>query len=150
MTDPSATNPTTADRLGWTVVSGNADAYLGHGFCAQANPKTPADETELPKRNKKDEPWRDFDPRDYRPYTTRGRWVRIPVDAKLTTDQMHRILERLRPVLRIHSGISVDLFFEDDTSNIMHPTAEGLAKTADENLKAIKQLEAKANFQTVP
>jgi hypothetical protein len=39
----------------------------------------------------------------------------------------------------------LDLFLEDDRSNIMHPTAEGLTKTADANFKEIQKLEGKAN-----
>jgi len=65
------------------------------------------------------------------PYAARTRWIRLPVDAKLTTDQTHTIFENFR----------LDIFLEDDRSNIMHPTAEGLAKTADENFKEIQKLE---------
>jgi hypothetical protein len=74
--------------------------------------------------------WTPFDPPQYRPYTSRRRWVRLPMDAKLTTDQMHLILHRF----------NLDLFLEDDRAMIMHPTAEGHAATADENFKEIQKI----------
>jgi hypothetical protein len=36
---------------------------------------------------------------------------------------------------------SIDFLLEDDRSNIMHPTAEGHAKTADANVVEIRRLE---------
>ncbi len=125
--------------LGWTVVSANAEAYSNNGFCARIKtdprPLPVAENFELPRW--KSSGWESFDPREYRSYATRHRWIRIPVDAKLTTDQLHTILGRFE----------VDLFLEDDRAMIMHPTAEGLAKTADTNLEEIKKLESKANEQ---
>jgi hypothetical protein len=123
------------DNLGWTVVSSNVDAYSKHGFCAQTNQKPlPLEETfELPVW--KDEKWSLFPPRDYKPYAARWRWIRLPIDAKLTTDQMHTILGRFR----------IDVLLEDDRSNIMHPTAEGHAKTADANVVEIRRLEIQPN-----
>lgn len=119
-----------AAGLGWTVVGSNVEAYAGHGFCAQSTqrPLALAENFELPRW--KNGHWMPYDPRDYRPYESRLRWVRLPVDAKLTTDQMRVILNRF----------NLDLFLEDDRAMIMHPTAEGLAATADENFKEIQKL----------
>ena len=119
------------DNLGWTVVQSNVDAYSGHGFCAQAaqNP-LPLEETfQLPVWNGGN--WISFKPSEYKPYATRSRWVRLPIDSKLTTDQMHTILGKFK----------IDFLLEDDRSSIMHPTAEGHAKTADANVVEIRRLE---------
>jgi hypothetical protein len=37
----------------------------------------------------------------------------------------------------------VDFVAEDESSSIMHPTAEGLAATADANVKAIRELKTR-------
>ncbi len=134
--------------LGWTVIENNVNAYLKNGFCAQkaesssqeaqSSSKT-GEKFEMPTRVKK-QAWRSFNPWNYKSYEKRQRWVRLPVDAKLTTDQ----------VLVIAKKIRVDHLLKDDRSNIMHPTAEGLSKTADENLKVIEEfeeLERKAKSQ---
>jgi hypothetical protein len=52
--------------------------------------------------------------------------VRLPVDAKLTTDQV-----------RLHF---IDWLLEDDRSNIMHPTSEGHAAHAEANVEEIRRL----------
>lgn len=134
--------------LGWTVVTDHFGGYSNHGFCAQntlcasateetfASLKCPSATGEkfvIPKRQ--DKVWTPFDPRDYKAYDLRQRWIRLPVDSKLTTDQVHIILKKLR----------IDFLFEDDRSNIMHPTAAGLATHADANFKAIRKLEGKTN-----
>jgi len=113
--------------LGWTVIDKNVDAYAKNGFCAQTSDRPlPAAETfELPKWN--DKRWKTFDPWLYNPYASRNRWVRLPIDAKLTTDQMHT-----------WGKIKLDVLLEDDRSIIMHPTAQGLSKTADANVEAIQ------------
>jgi len=113
--------------LGWTVIDKNVDAYAKNGFCAQTDDRPlPAAETfELPKWDQKR--WMSFDPWLYNPYGSRLRWVRLPIDAKLTTDQMHT-----------WGKIKLDVLLEDDRSIIMHPTAQGLAKTADANVEAIR------------
>ena len=72
--------------------------------------------------------WQHGDPKEYSSYADRQRWIRIPVDSKLTSDQRTR-----------HLGFSADFFFEDITSSIMHPTAEALAFTADANVEAINK-----------
>ena len=81
------------------------------------------------QRREHDE-WTSFKPWQYRAYETRQRWMRLPVDAKLATNMVHLVL-----------GLKVDLFLEDDRSNIMHPTAEGLATTAQLNVDAIRKLQ---------
>jgi hypothetical protein len=116
------------DVLGWTVIEKNVDAYATNGFCAQTSdrPLPPAETFELPKWE--NERWITFDPSLYNPYASRLRWVRLPIDAKLTTDQMHTFWGK----------INIDILLEDDRSIIMHPTAQGLAKTADANVEAIQ------------
>lgn len=76
-----------------------------------------------------------FEPYEYRAYETRQRWMRLPVDAKLSTNQLHIVLKRIK----------IDFALEDDRSNIMHPTAEGLTMTADLNVVEIRKLEGKHN-----
>lgn len=116
-------------ELGWTVIDANVGAYVKHGFCARNAAGTPTgEEFAIPKWV--NDKWTIFSPRDYRAYESRFRWFRLPVDSKLTTDQSHNI-----------GGLRFDLFFEDVTSNVMHPTAEGLARTADLNVAAIRKIE---------
>jgi len=116
-------------ELGWTVVDTHLKAYTTHGFCAQSceSPLPVGEIFEMPVRENKG--WKHFDPRNYKAYATRTRWIRLPVDSKLTTDQTYKFL-----------NLSFDLFITDDRSNIMHPTAEGHAVFADENVKAIKSI----------
>jgi len=77
--------------------------------------------------------WDSFDPWEYRTYQVRQRWMRLPVDAKLSTNMVHFFLK-----------LKVDLLLEDDRSNIMHPTAEGLARTADLNVEMIRKMEGQS------
>jgi hypothetical protein len=120
--------------LGWTVVKGHLNHYLTHGFCAKKaeTPGRTGEKFEMPLLE--GDEWTSFPPRDYRAYETRARWIRLPVDAKLTTDQV-RI-----PGRRIRLNVRVDWVLEDDRSNIMHPTSEGHARNADANFKEIKSL----------
>lgn len=121
--------------LGWTVVTGHFNDFLKHGFCAQdARSSSLTGEAFVIPTQDFNGVWKTFDPRDYRAYETRQRWIRLPVDSKLTTDQMHLVLKRIR----------LDFFLEDDRSNIMHPTAEGLSKMADANLTEIQKIESKS------
>jgi hypothetical protein len=126
--------PFISDKLGWTVVTGHVAEYRKHGFCARnlASTSPTAEKFAMPTRQNGG--WFPFDPREYRAYETRQRWVRLPVDAKLTTDQVR---------LPFLGKLGFDLFFKDDTSNIMHPTAEGHAAAADANVTAIKGVEEK-------
>jgi hypothetical protein len=117
-------------ELGWTLIEANVTAYARHGFCA-LNPDSTSETAEkfvMPRREHDE--WTSFKPWEYRAYETRQRWMRLPVDAKLATNMVHLIL-----------GLKVDLFLEDDRSNIMHPTAEGLATTAQLNVDAIRKLQ---------
>jgi hypothetical protein len=127
-------------QLGWTVVTDkNMSRYSTHGFCAQNDQSLSetAEKFEMPmcspKSKCKKGEWSSFRPRDYSAYETRGRWIRLPVDAKLTTDKVRIIANRIR----------VDMGFEDDSSNIMHPTSEGHAVTADANFEMIRKVEGK-------
>ncbi len=114
---------------GWTLIDGNITAYLNHGFCARNALSTSTGEKfQIPTWV--NEKWTIFDPRDYRAYQPRSRWFRLPVDAKLTTDQRHDF-----------KLFTLDIALEDVRSNIMHPTAEGLAKTADLNVEAVRKIE---------
>jgi hypothetical protein len=131
-TDPLITSQT---GLGWTLVESQLGEYLRHGFCARNAQSTSPTGEQFVMPTREHGKWGPFDPRDYRSYETRQRWIRLPVDSKLTTDQVHVILKKF----------SLDIFLEDDRSNIMHPTAEALAKTADANFKVIQRLEGKAN-----
>ena len=122
------------NELGWTLVDGNFEAYRRHGFCAinrQSTSKT-AEKFVMPRHVRdglfKPRRWDSFEPWEYRAYETRQRWMRLPVDAKLATNMVHLLLGRIK----------FDLFLEDDRSNIMHPTAEGHARTADLNVEAIR------------
>jgi hypothetical protein len=132
--------------LGWTVITEQLPEYLTHGFCARNDKSTSLTGEKLivPTLIKKSNQWKEFDPRDYRAYETRQRWARIPVDAKLTTDEENWFLKKLRPLLKLlHvENLRLDLALEDDRSNILHPTAEGLAKTADANFHEIERQEA--------
>lgn len=130
--------PFITDKLGWTVVTGHVAEYRQHGFCAWnlASTSPTAEKFEMPTRHNGG--WRSFDPREYKAYETRQRWVRLPVDAKLTTDQVR---------LPFLGKLGFDLFFKDDTSNIMHPTAEGHAAAADANVTAIRGVEEKLKLK---
>jgi hypothetical protein len=127
-------DPKIKHELGWTVVTGHFNDFLEHGFCARGaqGPSRTGEEFVIPTLHRHGV-WKRFDPRDYRAYETRQRWIRLPVDSKLTTDQMHLVLKTLNQ----------DFFLEDDRSNIMHPTAEGLSKMADANLTEIERIESK-------
>ncbi|HUR97686.1 MAG TPA: hypothetical protein VMZ26_06400 [Pyrinomonadaceae bacterium] len=132
----------------WTLAPADKSKWLQHGFCAQARPLTKDSIQErfiMPKR--KNHKWYSieprcspnetgecdekmpFDPRDYKTYGERSRWIRLPVDSKLSVDQQTIIWL-----------FSLDLFFTDDWSTVMHPTAEGFAVNADATLKAIRAL----------
>ena len=116
-------------RFGWTLINGNVAAYFKHGFCSR-NAQSPAIGERFQLPTWLNEEWLQFDPRDYPAFTSRFRWFRLPVDSKLTTDQHTRFL-----------GVTFDAVLEDVRSNIMHPTAEGLARTADLNVEEIRKIE---------
>jgi hypothetical protein len=119
--------------LGWTIVKGHFNEYLRHGFCAQSDAEKNAKEFFMPEY--KNGQWIYFNPWDYRAYKSRPRWIRLPVDSKLTTDQV-----------RIWWKFTFDLFLIDDRSNVMHPTAEGHAANADANFWEIKAIDEKESL----
>ena len=130
-------------ELGWTVVTDHLNKYSSHGFCAQntGSPSKTAETFEMPMCQPKDRckkgEWTSFKPREYKAYETRQRWIRLPVDAKLTTDQVRVLGENL------HLNLRLDWALEDDRSNIMHPNSEGLSTMADANFAEIQRLEHK-------
>jgi hypothetical protein len=116
-------------QLHWTLVDGNVGLYRRHGFCSRnSNSSSDGERFQVPTwlNNR----WLQFNPRDYKAYEPRSRWFRLPVDSILTTDQAHE-----------RNGNQKHLFLEYARSNIMHPTAEGLARTAQLNFEAIRRLE---------
>jgi hypothetical protein len=149
----NALQVSTAHLPWWTLAPPDNLKWETHGFCAQKIPLTKENVQErfiMPKR--RNHTWYSreprcpetgpgpagcdekmaFDPRDYRTYGERYRWIRLPVDSKLSVDQ--------RTVVWL---FSFDLLFTDDWSTVMHPTAEGFAVNADATLKKIRELEAK-------
>jgi hypothetical protein len=116
-------DPSGPIALGWTLITSHLNEYLKHGFCV---PDDPMAWEEIPSW--KHGHWQHGDPKEYSSYVDRQRWIRIPVDSKLTSDQRSH-----------HLGFGADWFLEDITSSIMHPTAEALAYTAAENVKVIKR-----------
>ncbi|PYT01538.1 MAG: hypothetical protein DMF63_01450 [Acidobacteria bacterium] len=138
----------------WTLATSHLDRYSGRGFCAQGrsqgmdatNKPMPlsVDENFMMLRRRdhnwyardwaRDEIVRNYDPRNYKAYGLRQRWIRLPVDSKMTTDEQKRFL----------NWFSYDLFFLDDRSTVMHPTAHALAVHADANIKKIDELEGPA------
>jgi hypothetical protein len=116
-------------RLGWTVVTAHSAAYFKHGFCAH-DPASDSIGEKFIMPTWENGTWQSFDPREYRSYAVRQRWIRLPVDSKMTTDQSHTFF-----------GIPVDILQEDDRSNVIHPTAQGLAYTADATFNAIRGIQ---------
>lgn len=123
--------------LGWSIVESHLDDYLTHGFCSQSKGEEEAGDFILPKKENGE--WRPFRPSEYRAYKSRSRWIRLPVDAKLTTDQ----------VFNWWKFKNLDLGLIDDHSNIMHPTAEGHAATAQANFQKIQELEISENAKSL-
>jgi hypothetical protein len=131
----------------WTFVDEHLSQYKEHGFCAQ-NKNSSSETAEIltiPVYRKTDGTlqwvyhapdgsWIPFNYQHYRGYESRQRWFRLPVDAKLNIDQDISIL-----------NVQKDWFFIDEIAGIIHPTAEGLAVTADENAKKILDMENKSH-----
>lgn len=109
----------------WTLIKEHSEEYKTHGFCAQNDIRTedgelvPAENFAVPYQE--NGVWKPFAPRDYKTYETRGRWIRTPVDSKLSVND---------------SG----MFFKAYRSIIMHPTGEGHAATAQINFEKINEL----------
>jgi hypothetical protein len=139
---------------GWSLAEPDKTEWEKHGFCAQKSPLTPVSIESIQERfimpKRKNKRWysieprcnpegnkspacgtpNDFDPRDYMTYGRRERWIRLPVDAKLSVDQ--------RTIVWL---FSFDILFTDDWSTVMHPTAEGFAVNADSTLDSLTLLE---------
>lgn len=128
---------------GWSIATSTRDAWQRHGFCAQDSlSQTNLEERFImPQRRQwvwgahrpgKDNVERDlgpYEPWKYNAYASRSRWIRLPIDSKLTADQQRRIWK-----------FSFDFLFEDDRSSVMHPTAEGHANNADANYDVMRRL----------
>jgi hypothetical protein len=112
----------------WTRVESHIAKYESRGFCAQEkDTSNPQEMFRMPIRYETG--WDPFEPVKYRAFGTRARWIRLPVDSKLTTDQV------------LYLGkFKVRFFYIDVRSNVMHPTAEGLAATADANVSEISNI----------
>lgn len=118
-----------AGELGWSFVDGHRVKYDKHGFCAKNfNSSNKANEQfVMPyKLHEDDKKWISFQPEEYKPYASKQRWVNLPVDSILTINRTQN-----------WAGLRTDFGFTDESSGIFHPTAEGLAVEADENLNLI-------------
>ena len=82
-----------------------------------------------PEKDNRERDLGTYEPWNYNAYASRARWIRLPIDSKLTADQQRRIWK-----------ISIDFLFEDDRSSVMHPTAEGHANNADANYDVMRAL----------
>jgi len=123
----------TETEVGWTLVKDHVTKFEKHGFCAKKDAEVNRTGEEFVMPRLTGFIWCPFKPWEYRTYESRQRWMRLPVDAKLSVDQ--------------RSGKGIDFAFEDDRSTIMHPTAEGLAETADANVTAINKLDPRQIVQ---
>ena len=110
-------------NLGWRLVKGHLPEFEKHGFCAGVKD---LDAVRIPTYVPGG--WKPTEPRDYNTYSVRDRWIKIPFDAKLTSDQTRRFL-----------WFDFEFALEDDRSSIIHPTWEGLAVMADANLDEIQK-----------
>jgi hypothetical protein len=122
-----------AHEIGWTLVDEHRDKFKKHGFCAK-NPNYP-ESFMIPHKLTKEDPWIPYSPVDtrYKAYREKQRWMQIPVDSTLMINLTQKIL-----------WLETDFFISDETSGIMHPSADGLAVEADANYQAIQKfLESK-------
>ncbi|MEW8385334.1 MAG: hypothetical protein AB2704_26035 [Candidatus Thiodiazotropha taylori] len=113
----------------WSIINSHSDSYSLHGFCAQnkSNTLSANEKFVIPYKHKNtDKIWNSFDPRAYRPYGNMQRWIRLPVDSKLSINMTE--LER-------------DWGYSDETSGIVHPNSMGHSATADANLMVIRELQ---------
>ena len=120
-----------AQEIGWSFVDAHRQKYNKHGFCAKNNTVPTAIEEQFvpPHKTKKEDPWLPFEPSSYEAYKKKERWVQLPVDSILMINHVRKSF-----------GMKFDLAFSDETSGIFHPSADGLAVTADANLKVIKNI----------
>lgn len=116
-----------ANVTGWTLVEGHKDRYAEHGFCARGDTTQNGEKFLMPTRS--DNVWDQFPPSEYKAYESRKRWIRLPIDSKLTTDQVVKL-----------GKFKLRILFIDVTSSVMHPTAEGNSVTADANFREISNI----------
>ncbi len=112
-------------NLKWNLVTSHIEQYKKHGFCA----KKDKENFIIPHKKNENDPWRPSSPTDYIPYADVQRWIRLPLDSILT-------INRTRGTKKTFYD---DLMFSDETSGMMHPNANGLATTADANVKLINE-----------
>jgi hypothetical protein len=112
---------------GWTVVTKHSKKYAKHGFCAQGKKDSAQERFDVPEKKEGKGNW-SFDPSLYETYATRERWIRLPIDSKLSINMRGNIFG------------TADLFLSDETSGIIHPTSEGLSATAEATFQAIKDM----------
>ena len=108
--------------LEWSFVDTHLPLYSTHGFCA----KKQGDKYRIPSKKSKDDLWEPFSPSEYLKYNEKQRWVNVPLDSAL----------KINLTKKTFLG-DIDFGFTDESSGIMHPTAEGLAVTANENVELI-------------
>ena len=118
-----------ANEIGWRFVDLHREKFKKHGFCAK-NPSVP-ESFVSPHKVKKSEDWIPYKPTDdrYRAYREKQRWVQLPIDSMLMINKTEKFL-----------WFDTDFFFSDEKSGILHPTADGLAVEADENVKVIESI----------
>ncbi|MES9831144.1 MAG: hypothetical protein ABW139_02785 [Candidatus Thiodiazotropha sp. DIVDIV] len=117
----------TAHDLDWHLVDKHRDLYLKHGFCSKDHGLIGNEQFIIPHKNNITDDWYpDFSQHTYRAYRKKQRWIQIPVDSVLMINRTQRTWLG-----------DFDLFFSDETSGIMHPSADGLSTTANANVEAI-------------
>jgi hypothetical protein len=117
-----------ANEIGWNFVDAHQNKFLKHGFCAKkrTNIQNVQEQFVMPHKYNKNDDWIPFNPKEYRAYGLKQRWVQLPIDSILMINLTKKFL-----------WFDIDFLFSDDTSGILHPTADGLAIEADENIKMI-------------
>lgn len=128
-------------KLGWSIAKDTENVFNHHGFCSSQGPNTNQNDRMIMPQRKKYE-WNAFRPKgnaefalgkympyDYKPYGSRARWVRLPLDSKLVSDQREKLWR-----------FTIDFLFKDDRSSVMHPTAMGHAAMADMNLRKLREI----------
>lgn len=114
--------------IGWSIVNSHNESYRIHGLCSKdvGNMDKANEIFTIPHKKNKSEPsWKPFSPNEYYSYGKMQRWVRLPVDSKLS--------------INMTKG-GMDWLYSDESSGIVHPNAYGHASTADANLKVIRDL----------
>lgn len=131
----------------WSFIDEHSKSYLKHGFCAKSDGELntipfakyvkPTWDINFNKNLHLDWCSEDIMNKEeircdkdtfskYKPYSTKQRWVNIPLDSTLKINKT-----------QCNIFWCTDLFFSDETSGVMHPTSEGLAVTAAANVDYI-------------